>query len=704
MDASAYLRKQGWRGNGHSLDDSNRGIRKPLLISKKVDVLGVGLKKHAAVSDQWWLRAFDQGLKTLGTGEQSVLANVQKHGVNRGGLYARFVKGDNIPGSLGKPLAVPRDGAVGAQRDIAKDVPDRHVDIPTERGLALEGHNTQSIMAVDLPTGDKVEQAVGIHTSEERRNTILHLMQNPDEAPSSMRTMPGKKRKRVEGQSQKHARRKVEDDAQTRASHEKRRLRGNNRSDEHGSQSSDHTEIDGKVQSLVFEAQQHGWIPVRPSDVRRGADSIVTGANATPMSAQPSDQLQQIFSQAGLVPATKSTREKSAKAQKYERESLERAAKAFLMGEMAPRERGKEEKHVKKEEEKVDVVHEKVEEAKAKVEGLAKREQRVEWKRQGRVKRRKEKAEINRPLEEREATAQNSKSGEELKHDAQFAVDISGVQATDAAARDEADCAEVDETPSVGSMTIPGKGAVDRYPTKAERRAKKAKALEVKEGKSASQITEQQKAKRDEKQATKRRKIDSSRAMEQGLSLEEYRLALADGKLHTPKVQKMYLTAEKRDEYAARAKAKGVTLEQYIQRRQERYARRQVEKLERPQQQAQPQSNGVRLADEMDLFVDTTGFQDTLDIGEQARTAIVDNTALTIQDDNGEETFTWQPDMPVPHDPRIWQGCIVKDLPKSIRKARRDWRAAKREAQKAQDSHSAKKGDEKSKAQRKSPR
>lgn len=114
MDASQYLKKHGWQGSGHSLDGYGRGLKKPLLVSKKVDVLGVGLNKHAAVSDQWWLRAYDQGLQTLGTGKESALAQAQKHGINRGGLYGRFVKGEGVPGTLGQtgvpsevPAAVP---------------------------------------------------------------------------------------------------------------------------------------------------------------------------------------------------------------------------------------------------------------------------------------------------------------------------------------------------------------------------------------------------------------------------------------------------------------------------------------------------------------------------------------------------------------------------------------------------------------------
>lgn len=71
MDADAYLRKQGWKGTGHSLDGQGRGIRKPLLIAHKQDQLGLGKKKAAhSVDDQWWMRAFDQSLQNIGTGKE----------------------------------------------------------------------------------------------------------------------------------------------------------------------------------------------------------------------------------------------------------------------------------------------------------------------------------------------------------------------------------------------------------------------------------------------------------------------------------------------------------------------------------------------------------------------------------------------------------------------------------------------------------
>lgn len=71
MNAEAYLRKQGWQGAGHSLDGEGRGIAKPLLIAHKQDQLGLGKKKAAyTTDDQWWMRAFDESLKSIGTGQE----------------------------------------------------------------------------------------------------------------------------------------------------------------------------------------------------------------------------------------------------------------------------------------------------------------------------------------------------------------------------------------------------------------------------------------------------------------------------------------------------------------------------------------------------------------------------------------------------------------------------------------------------------
>ncbi|KAI2481169.1 hypothetical protein Ptr902_06964 [Pyrenophora tritici-repentis] len=110
MNAEAYLRKQGWQGSGHSLDHTGRGIKKPLLITHKNDQLGLGKKKAAhTMDDQWWLRAYDQSLQTIGTGKDSTLDQVRTQGINRGGLYGFFVKGEQIEGTIGDTSATTTD-------------------------------------------------------------------------------------------------------------------------------------------------------------------------------------------------------------------------------------------------------------------------------------------------------------------------------------------------------------------------------------------------------------------------------------------------------------------------------------------------------------------------------------------------------------------------------------------------------------------
>ncbi|KAI5272463.1 hypothetical protein E4T47_04338 [Aureobasidium subglaciale] len=122
MDAAGLLKKQGWRGLGHSLDTENKGLRKPLLVSKKVDVLGIGINKSDVIQGQWWLKAFDSSLKDFGTGKKSILANVKEQGIKRGGLYGRFVQGEGVAGTIGvvdpkiAALASAVGPAVGVKR------------------------------------------------------------------------------------------------------------------------------------------------------------------------------------------------------------------------------------------------------------------------------------------------------------------------------------------------------------------------------------------------------------------------------------------------------------------------------------------------------------------------------------------------------------------------------------------------------------
>lgn len=76
MNASAYLKGQGWRGEGFSLDKTDKGLSKPLLVSQKADQSGLGTKKND-FSEQWWNSAFDKSLKSIGSGAGTVSVSIQ---------------------------------------------------------------------------------------------------------------------------------------------------------------------------------------------------------------------------------------------------------------------------------------------------------------------------------------------------------------------------------------------------------------------------------------------------------------------------------------------------------------------------------------------------------------------------------------------------------------------------------------------------
>ncbi|TQS35430.1 hypothetical protein Golomagni_04150 [Golovinomyces magnicellulatus] len=115
MDAHALLTSQGWRGTGNSLHPTSNtiGLSRPLLVGRKDDKNGLGKKKHQT-SDMWWMQAFDQSLKALETSDQGTLikSTASTGGLDavrrgackwvlaNGGLYANFVKGDGLAGSL----------------------------------------------------------------------------------------------------------------------------------------------------------------------------------------------------------------------------------------------------------------------------------------------------------------------------------------------------------------------------------------------------------------------------------------------------------------------------------------------------------------------------------------------------------------------------------------------------------------------------
>ena len=118
MDPETYLTNQGWRGHGHPLHYSGRGITKPLHLSQKANIFGVGKKQHDAHADQWWARAFDDTLKGLTTSKNEATGKIERVSVGSvaqtlpcvgigeakrigtGNLYSNFVRGESLSGTL----------------------------------------------------------------------------------------------------------------------------------------------------------------------------------------------------------------------------------------------------------------------------------------------------------------------------------------------------------------------------------------------------------------------------------------------------------------------------------------------------------------------------------------------------------------------------------------------------------------------------
>lgn len=165
MDASAYLSRQGWRGDGHSLHPTGRGIKKPLLISKKSNTLGVGKQKHANVTNEWWSKAFDTALHNLEleknqkTGETEAVKkgtwdtlDLMKAGggmwAQNGGLYAGFIRGASLKGTL--TLEPDEENSLRGQREESEETGVELLIRSSGLGEKLPTHKAVGGMSADL--------------------------------------------------------------------------------------------------------------------------------------------------------------------------------------------------------------------------------------------------------------------------------------------------------------------------------------------------------------------------------------------------------------------------------------------------------------------------------------------------------------------------------------------------------------------------
>ncbi|KAJ4420189.1 hypothetical protein N0V82_004534 [Gnomoniopsis sp. IMI 355080] len=202
MDARALLTSQGWRGTGHSLHktDDSIGLARPILVSRKNNSLGIGRKNHVT-SDQWWLNAFDEQLKSLDTSNKTSVVQTKKnttkleglltHGAGKytgaNALYACFVSGGLLQGTLQtaddqSTDATPEAEVAPVKKETKEERRARREEKRRRKAAKLAKQSTEVSKALDAPKSmhtakdkskskkdKKSEKTKTVETKEERR-------------------------------------------------------------------------------------------------------------------------------------------------------------------------------------------------------------------------------------------------------------------------------------------------------------------------------------------------------------------------------------------------------------------------------------------------------------------------------------------------------------------------------------------------------
>ncbi|KAG4432100.1 hypothetical protein IFR05_012429 [Cadophora sp. M221] len=181
MDAHALLTSQGWRGTGNSLHPTSNtiGLSRPLLVSKKVDNLGIGKKQHRT-SDMWWMNAFDSSLKGLDTSKEGQVIQtvtsggldmVQKAGAkwvgSKGGLYASFVRGEGLGGTISPEEGSSESGKeIGGERKRKRGGEEESKE---ERRARKAAKKAMKVERVELVLQESAPIKMDSDTKEERK-------------------------------------------------------------------------------------------------------------------------------------------------------------------------------------------------------------------------------------------------------------------------------------------------------------------------------------------------------------------------------------------------------------------------------------------------------------------------------------------------------------------------------------------------------
>ena len=213
MDAHALLTSQGWRGSGHSLHPTNdsTGLSRPLLVSQKKNTLGVGKKQHKT-SDMWWMNAFDKSLKSLDTSKEgTVVQTVTNGGLdmvvkggakfvgNGGGLYASFVRGECLSGTI-TPEERNEEPTAKRRRedDFGKETKEeRRVRKAAKRALKAKETAAEEAKQVEEEELERVNEVDTKEQQRERKQRKKFLQQTErDAAGISSENAKRKKRRK----------------------------------------------------------------------------------------------------------------------------------------------------------------------------------------------------------------------------------------------------------------------------------------------------------------------------------------------------------------------------------------------------------------------------------------------------------------------------------------------------------------------------
>ncbi|KAE8450634.1 hypothetical protein EG329_005978 [Mollisiaceae sp. DMI_Dod_QoI] len=234
MDAHALLTSQGWRGTGNSLHPTSNtiGLSKPLLVSKKQDNLGIGKKQHRT-SDMWWMNAFDSSLKGLDTSKEGTVVQtitsggldmVTKAGAkwvgSKGGLYASFVRGESLSGTI-----TPVDNTEGEEptkkkrkREVEVEVSEGGMDDKEKRRARKAAKHAK---AQDLPLKNKSEEVVekkelNVETKEERRarKVAKRALREKSAEKVPIEDIPKQKSEKLESKEERKERKRLKKLAQ----------------------------------------------------------------------------------------------------------------------------------------------------------------------------------------------------------------------------------------------------------------------------------------------------------------------------------------------------------------------------------------------------------------------------------------------------------------------------------------------------------